>query len=339
MTDDLKAFFLIPKTASQRQYEALRAYVLEGVSAKEAAERFGFTEATLYVLAPHWRLGQLELFPPKPTGPKGRRVSPAVREQIAQLRKQHLSVAEIVARLQAKRINVRARTVERILKEAGFSKLPRRSAAHQGLSKNHTLLPETAQDLVLEQLEPFHQACQVAGLFVFMPDIIESGIIAVAERLPLPTSARIGKTQALLSFLALKLVGGERLCPIQQYDHDIGLGLFAGLNVLPKPTYAGTYSCLLSASLCQTLQRDLVARLRTWDPGAFAGATINLDFHSIPHFGEQSEMESVWCGARNKAMKGANTFFAQDAETNALLYANADVLRKDGAEEVLRFVE
>jgi hypothetical protein len=41
------------------------------------------------------------------------------------------------------------------------------------LSKNHTLLPETAQDLVLEQLEPFHQACQVAGLFVFMPYIIE----------------------------------------------------------------------------------------------------------------------------------------------------------------------
>ncbi|MGC1951518.1 MAG: helix-turn-helix domain-containing protein [Gammaproteobacteria bacterium] len=89
MTDDLKAFFLIPKTASQRQYEALRAYVLEGVSAKEAAERFGFSEATLYVLAHHLRVGQLELFPPKPTGPKGRRVSPAVCAQIAQLRKQH----------------------------------------------------------------------------------------------------------------------------------------------------------------------------------------------------------------------------------------------------------
>lgn len=339
MTDDLKAFFLIPKTATQRQYEALRAYVLEGVSAKEAAERFGFTEATLYVLAHHLRAGQLELFPPKPTGPKGRRVNPAVREQIVQLRKQPLSVAEIVARLQGEHIEVSARTVERILKEAGFSKLPRRSAAQQGLSKNRTLLPETAQNLVLEQLEPFQQACQVAGLFVFMPYIIESGILEVAERLPLPTSARIGKTQALLSFLALKLIGGERLCHIQQYDHDIGLGLFAGLNVLPKPTYAGTYSCLLSASLCQTLQRDLVARLRSWDPGAFAGATINLDFHSIPHFGDQSEMESVWCGARNKAMKGANTFFAQDAETNALLYANADVLRKDGAEEVLHFVE
>jgi transposase len=339
MTDDLKAFFLTPQTPKQRQYEALRAYVLEGLSAKEAAERFGFTEATVYALAYGLRAGQLELFAPLPPGPKGRRVTPYVREQIVQLRKQHLSVAEIVARLKAEHIGVSARTIERIVKEAGFGKLPRRSATQQGLSKNHTLLPETAQNLVLEQLEPFHQACQVAGLFVFMPYIIESGILEVAERLPLPASARIGKTQALLSFLALKLIGGERLCHIRQYDHDIGLGLFAGLNVLPKPTYAGTYSCLLSAALCQTLQRDLVARLRNWDPGAFAGATINLDFHSIPHFGDQSEMESVWCGARNKAMKGANTFFAQDAETKALLYANADVLRQDGAEEVLHFVE
>jgi len=50
-------------------------------------------------------------------------------------------------------------------------------------------------------------------------------------------------------------------------------------------------------------------------------------------------MEKVWCGSRNKALKGANTFFAQDAETNAILYGNADVLRRDGANEIVRFVE
>jgi len=61
--DDLDAFFLTPQTAKQRQYEALRAYVLEGLSAKAAAERFGFTEATLYTLAHRLRCGQLELFP------------------------------------------------------------------------------------------------------------------------------------------------------------------------------------------------------------------------------------------------------------------------------------
>jgi transposase len=54
----------------------LRAYVLEGLSAKEAAERFGFTEATVYALAHGLRAGQLEWFAPLPPGPKGRRVTP-----------------------------------------------------------------------------------------------------------------------------------------------------------------------------------------------------------------------------------------------------------------------
>lgn len=312
--------------------------MLEGLSAKAAAERFGFTEATLYALAHRLRCGQLELFPAAPTGPKGRRITPYVRDQMVQLRKQHYSVAEMVERLAADQIEVSSRTVERILKEAGFGKLPRRQLAQRGLSKHHTRLPEAAHNLVLEPVEPFQQECQVAGLFAFVPYLIES-VLEVADRLPLPESARLGKTQALLSFLVLKLIGGERLCPIHQYDHDVGLGLFAGLNRLPQPTYAGTYSCLLSASLCQTLQQQLVARLCSWAPAAFAGATINLDFHSIPHVGEQSEMEQVWCGARNKAMKGANTFFAQDAETNTVLYANAEVLRQDAAEEVVHLVE
>ncbi len=51
MRDDLKAFFLEPKTAKQRQYEALRAYVLEGMTARQAGLRFGFTETSIYALA------------------------------------------------------------------------------------------------------------------------------------------------------------------------------------------------------------------------------------------------------------------------------------------------
>jgi hypothetical protein len=101
----------------------------------------------------------------------------------------------------------------------------------------------------------------------------------------------------------------------------------------------GTYSCRWSADLCQQLQSALIKRLTALEPSLFAGEMINLDFHSIPHFGEQSEMEKVWCGSRNKAFKGANTFFAQDAESKVLLYANADILRKESAEEVLHFVE
>ena len=68
------------------------------------------------------------------------------------------------------------------------------------------------------------------------------------------------------------------------------------------------------------------------------GDFINLDFHSIPHFGDESEMEKVWCGAKGKTMKGANTVVAQDAESNAVVYARADILRREEFEEVKKFV-
>lgn len=339
MRDDLKSFFLAPQTPKQRQYEALRAYVVEETPAQEAAQRFGFTEKSLYALAHDLRSGRLDLFPKPFTGPKDRRITPYVRQRVCEWRKQNLSVADIVERLGREDIVSSPSTVERILKDAGFSKLQRRRAAQRGLSKKNTTLPPPAHNLDFADLEPFHAECQVAGLFLFLPYIIESGILEALDLLPLPQSTCIGKKQAFLSFLALKLMGGERFCHVRQYDHDVGFGLFAGLNVLPKPTYMGTYSCLVGADLCHRLQHAIVSRLFVWEPSFFSGGTINLDFHSIPHFGEQSEMEKVWCGARNKALKGANTFFAQDAETNALLYANADILRSNGAGEILRFVE
>ena len=338
MQDDLKSFFLNPSTPKQRQYEALRAYVLEGMSAKETAQRFGFTEKSIYSLAHDLKVGKISIFPKQLTGPKDRRVTPYVRDMICELRKQDLSTTDIAEQLSSNNINLSQSTVERILKDAGFGKLQRRIAAHRGMGKKNTILPQSAQNLNFKELKPFRAECQVAGIFFFLPYIIESGLIEVLEQLPLPQSGRTGKIQAALSFLALKLVGQERLSHVRQYDHDAGFGLFAGLNVLPKPTYMGTYSCLISADVCHKLQKEIVSRFSNRQPSFFSGGTINLDFHSIPHFGEESEMEKVWCGARNKAMKGANTFFAQDAETNTLLYANADVLRKDSAREVLHFV-
>jgi len=339
MHDDLKAFFLDPQSPKQRQYEALRVYVLEERPAAEVAQQFGFTEQSLYSLAHDLRTGQLQLFPPRPTGPKDRRVTPYVRDKICEWRKAQLSVQDIVEHLQQEGVELSPSTVERVLKDFGFGKLARRTTAQRGRTKTNALLAQPAHNLDVLHLEPFQEECQVAGLFAFLPYIVESGILEVVEQLPLPESGAIGKRQAFLSFLALKLMGGERLSHVRQYDHDVGFGVFAGLNVLPKPTYMATYSCRISADLCQHLQNEMLRRFTAWEPTLFSGQTINLDFHSIPHFGEQSEMEKVWCGARNKAMKAANTFFAQDAESNVILYTNADVLRQDGSEEILNFVD
>lgn len=339
MREELQHFFIEPKTAKQKQYEALRAYVIEGMSAKEAGKPFDLSENSIYVLAHQLRAGKLELFAQAAPGPKDRRVTPHVRQMIIGLRKQNLSTTDIVQKLKEQGVQLSQSTVERILKDAGFGKLPRRNDAQRGLSINDTLLAQSAHDLKFKNLEPFQAECQVAGVFFFIPYIIESGILETFQSLPLPQSSRIGRVQAGLSFLLMKLIGGARLSHIRQYDHDLGFGVFAGLNVLPKPTYMCSYSCRMSAKLCLDLQERMLSCFTKNQPGFFEGQTINLDFHTIPHFGEQSEMEKVWAGSRNKALKGANTFFAQDGQTNSLYYAKADVLRNEEALEILRFVD
>ncbi|MCP4098394.1 MAG: transposase [Planctomycetaceae bacterium] len=339
MSEKLQAYFLEPKTPRQNQYEALRAYALGGLSAKEAGERFGLAETTIYALAHQIKTGKLEFFPKPAKGPKDRRVSRYVRDMILEFRNRELSTTDIVDRLMREDIKLGESTVERILKDAGLGKLRRRTNLRRRVTKKNALLSTPSRNLDFEDIRPFNEPCQIAGIFFFLPHIIESGLADIFEKLPLPESNRIGKVRAGLSFLALKLIGGKRLSHVRQYDRDVGFGVFAGLNVLPKPTYMGTYSGLLSADVCARLQKEMIASFVNKEPDFFNGKIINLDFHSIPHYGEGAEMEKVWCGSRNKAMKGANTFFAQDAETKAVLYANADVLRKEETGEILNFAE
>src|SRR5215472_3283658 len=44
---ECRQFFERPATPSQRQYEALRAYFIEGLASPEVARRFGYTPAAL----------------------------------------------------------------------------------------------------------------------------------------------------------------------------------------------------------------------------------------------------------------------------------------------------
>lgn len=337
---EIKDLFTKNLKTRQRQYEAVRAVAFEEGSIEEVAFRFGYSPQSLRNLVNRVRKGKHELFPEVKPGPKGRRVPEEAAELIVDLRrKKGLSSYEIVEELKEQGISIGVRTVERTLSDAGLPRLRRRTFAERGISKKGTLLPDRSASLDMQKIEPFRAGCQVAGVFFFLPYIIESGILEVVQRCALPESSEIGSRQAALSMLLLKLVGKERLSHIRQYDMDRGFGLFAGLNVLPKPTYICTYSCRTEASVLLEFQKQIIAGLQGLCPEFYQGETINLDFHSIPHFGDEPSMERVWCGARGKSMKGANTFFAQDGESDALLYSRADIKRSESSEEIKRFVD
>lgn len=84
--------------------------------------------------------------------------------------------------------------------------------------------------------------------------------------------------------------------------------------------------------------------LRGWlehlrDHLAIEGASFNLDFHAVPFFGQDELIERHYLSKRSRRDKAVLTFIAQDADTDVLCYANADLRRGEENDEVLRFVD
>lgn len=324
----------------QKQYEALRAVAFQEGTIDEIATCFGYIPQSLKTLANRLLRGKHQLFPDIKSGPKGRHTAQETVKVIIGLRRERrLSAKEISEELGETDRLVSIRTVERILNDAGFPKLHRRTDRERGISKKGMLIPQRSANLDINGLDPFRVECQVAGVYLFLPYILDSGILDIVSQCNLPESNDIGKYQASLSMLLLKLIGNERLSHIKQYDADSGFGIFAGLNVLPKPSYMCSYSCRTEASALMEFQKSVIENFLHLYPDLYEGQTINLDFHSIPHFGSESEMEKVWCGARGKALKGANTFFAQYGVSNSLMYVNADIKRSESSLEIKKFVD
>jgi hypothetical protein len=121
-------------------------------------------------------------------------------------------------------------------------------------------------------------------------------------------------------------------------DHsfDPGLGLFAGLNVLPKCTAMSTFSYSLDEVHLSRLQKAFVKE--AYKLGLYDRNIINLDFHTVPHYGDESVLEEHWAGARGKRMKGALTLFAQDAMSKLILYTAADIQKNESDDQVLNFL-
>jgi transposase len=336
---DYDQFFTKPSSARQNQYELIRAIIVDKISIPEASARFGYKVSTTYSLLRDFKSGKIDLFPIVTRGPAQRRTSQDVQDKIIKYRKCNLSTTEIETKLKEHNIQISARTIERILKEAGYEKLKRRTNSERGVGKKRQSIPKRAERLNFEELKPFSFDCPSVGVFFFIPYIIESRVLDIVQKCKLPESQDIPSLQASLSMLILKLIGCKRLSHIDKYDQEPGLGVFAGLNVLPKPTYISSYSCRCSESELLEFQSELITSLKKQFPQFYCSECINLDFHSIPHFGDDSEMEKVWCGARNKTMKGANTVFVQDSQSNAILYTRGDILRSEGNSEILKFID
>jgi hypothetical protein len=142
---------------------------------------------------------------------------------------------------------------------------------------------------------------------------------------------------SVLSLLALKLTGTERLSHVMDVCADPGFALFAGLNVLPKTTALSTYSYRIARPMTASLLASYCQALT--GAGLLPGRSFNLDFHAIPHRGEQAVLEKHYVSARSRRERSILAFLVQDHDSHLLCYTNATVRKDQAAEEILRFVE
>jgi hypothetical protein len=177
---------------------------------------------------------------------------------------------------------------------------------------------------------------RLAGAFLFLPLLAQLGFDQLVRNAGYPGSQMIPAASALLSLLLLKLLDKERHSHINDFNFDEALGLFAGLNILPKKSFVTDYSYRTQRAHQEQLLAAWVAQVAPVlfpQPEAF-----NLDFHAIPYRGDPTGLDNHYLPLRGKAGPSILTFFAQEQKSRVLCYANANLTRADQTGEVLRFV-
>lgn len=234
-------FFLLPASPRQRQYEALRAYFVEQLPVKEVAERFGYTPGAFRVLCHQFRYdAQREFFQPTKPGPKYAPKRDDSRARVIELRKKNYSVSDIQYTLREEEISLSTVSIWTILKEEGFSRLPRRrdeERPHRPKAEHAAYADRRQFSLASRNLDT-----RVGGVFLLFRLLAQMKVHTIPSALHWYGTEMIPTPHAFLSCLMLKLLGKERKSHVMDVVFDQGLALALGLNEVPKKSYLAEYS-------------------------------------------------------------------------------------------------
>jgi transposase len=338
-SQEFARLFQQPNLPAQRHYEICRAYFHESTPAAEIAKRFHLHDGTVRAIVRDFaREPDVNAFfadsrPGRKTSPK----RDAIHEQACELRRQGATLAEILAALKREGFDVSESYLFRLLSRAGLAATRQRRPAPQPgeYANDGSVVPDIAnvRELALEDGRQI--PTKVAGLFLFLPSMLGLDLPQAVRHAKLPGSKQIPPLQALLALLVPKLIGKRRVSHISDLCTDEGAGLFAGLNVLPKITYATDYSYKTERTMTERLIAAVIAKTPLGDPPL----SFNLDFHSIPFRGAEPDLENHWVPTRNRALPSVMAFVAQAAGRRVLCYATANLLRDEADRMVPRFAD
>jgi len=333
-------FFLNPQSVYQKQYEALRCYYIERKTAKEVAEMFGYKHRGFTTIVSEFnaKLDRIDsedpFFKPVRKGRKPTRKIHNTRSTVIALRKQYHSVEEIKVILNSKSISISEKSIYSIIKSEGFGRLPRRQKLFKQQLQKSNIEAEKSVVCTYDKKEEFKSSS--AGTLCFLPLINELGIDRIIERSAYPETKSLSRLNSILSFVALKANDINRYSQDDLWCMDKGMGMFAGLNVLPKTAWFSSYSHRVTSNVNLSFLKELH---KTWQSNGLLGDTSNLDFTTIPYWGDDSHLENNWSGKRNKAMSSMLAVLAHDPDSGIIDYGNANVMHKNESDTVLEFLD
>lgn len=335
-----KKYFTNPFAMLHRQYEALRAHYVEGKPFSVISKQYGLSESYLRKLRVSFekkcKNSENPFFSEIKKGPKRSHKADCIRSLVVDLRKQNFSIIDIKSRLEGTQKNVSLDTINRILKEEGFTRLPRRTFNEKrDLSYSNKMESPRASQLTLQN-EEFSTGTS-GGILIFLPLLEKLGIISAIEKANFPETQDISAVSYVLSFLALKLIGNKRLSHDDNWALNRVLGLFAGLNVLPKSSSLSSYSYRISRKANRSLLLALSQIFQEGDEGEF-----NIDFKTIPHWGDASILEKNYVPTRKNSMKSVLSLIVQSVSQNSqpyISYTNAELKKSDQHNAILEFVD
>jgi transposase len=334
----LADLFRHPAVTAQLHYEICKAYFRDEDTAEQIASRFSLHPDSVRAIVNDFAKNPdlMRFFLVKKPGPVAAHKRDACRQDVLELRRRGLTLAEIKEHL-GDQHSISESSIYRILHREGLAgdgvRISTRQTRHK--AEDGSDIPPVAdvRDCLLTPGRSFPTS--VAGLFLFVPLLLELDFARAVATAGWPGSEMIGSVQAILALLAGKLLGQRRISHISDLCNEEGAGLFAGLNVLPKTTFATDYSYRTQRAMSDRFVKTLLAKAPLGEaPGSF-----NLDFHAIAYRGEEADLEKHWLAKRNRAGTSIMVFVAQHRHSRVMCYATANVLRDDMDAMAVRFTD
>ncbi len=336
---DVFSYFEQNENSFKRRYDALRDFFFAKMPAQQIADKYGYTLSAFYSLSRDFRKhlkhrgGEDFFFKEVKPGRKGIQIK-ELDDMIIGLRKNNFSSEDIVGIVNAKGYDVTYGYVYSLLRKEGFARLPRRDKEAKKLLSVQKIKAPVSEQLDFAQPRKFHS--DSTGVLTFLPVIKKYGIEKIIALSDYPQTKAINRTSSILSFVALKLSNVKRYSDDDLWCMNRGLGLFAGLNVLPKNAWLSSYSSRVTSDMNMKFLKELH---KIWVENGLLSDTANLDFTTIPYWGDDSHLENNWSGKRNKALSSMLAVLAQDPESGIIDYGNCDVKHENESAVVLEYLD